>query len=160
MHLEFQGYKVELASIHGLIEFKGDPFVDEIYSLWKERRMMGYVMKIERVGFLLLEDKRELSEMVIRGFYVKPEHRNKGIGKILLKCLVEYVKDKFIWVNITEGAENLYIKEKFKVLGRRKDFPDQFIAYLSNRMATNGQLNKIKVKVEGYERTNSRGNSE
>lgn len=160
MYLEHSGYRIDFASVNGLVEFGFDPFVEEIYNLWKERNMKGYVLKIQGKGFLLLEDKREESEMVIRGFYVKPEHRGQGIGKALLECLVEHVKNRFIWVNITEGAESLYESVKFRILGRREGYPDQFIAYLPNRLATNGKINKLKEKVVGYERIIGRTDSE
>lgn len=108
-------------------DFK-DPFSKELIELWDRRYMQGSIflasMDGEYRGYVLLEKG---TKWTIRGFYVQPEYRNRGIGNSLLKLVCQFVdgKKQDCLVNITKGAEKIYIHNGFEILGPRLDFPDQ-----------------------------------
>ena len=129
-----------------------DPFAKELINLWRERDLKGYailyrdaIAKQEKGlvsydlspvrGFILVEKSPGSEVATIRGLFVEPEARNRSIGSRLIRYVQQVVKqkasygEKAIWVNITLGAENIYTRLGFKILGTRKDFPDQKIAY-------------------------------
>lgn len=84
----------------------------------------------EVAGYLLLETAGDT--VTIRGLYICEGFRRQGIGNRLLSKCIQYVEQtgrKHMYVNITEGAERFYQKYGFTILGVRKDFPDQSIAY-------------------------------
>ena len=87
----------------------------KVFIISKDGKYCGYV--------LLEEGKR----WTIRGFFVVPEYRNQGIGSRLLSLVCQFVdgKKQDCLVNITKGAEKIYINYGFEILGPRTDFPDQ-----------------------------------
>lgn len=110
-----------------------DTFSQELINLWDSRKLQGKIFYIlnskrEPVGYILLEE--QLKYDVIRGFYVKSDYRNLGYGTHLLEVVDDYVKSlpKNVLVNITKGAEGVYVREGYKLLGPREDFPDQIRA--------------------------------
>lgn len=131
-----------------------DPFAKDLIDLWNKRGLKGYSVlyrdaiarnnkglvsyTLSRVlGFILVERKGS-GPVTIRGLYVSPEARGRCIGSRLIQYVQKISKqdqeghvygEKAIWVNITSGAENIYTRLGFKILGTRKDFPDQEIAY-------------------------------
>ena len=113
-----------------------DPFSRDLVYLWDARYMKGLVIldeieipgKVCR-GYILLQESKK--DWTIRGFFVDQQCRNRGIGSKLLEKVDEIVsasKKKICYVNITEGAEDIYLKHGFTILGRRSDFPTQFRA--------------------------------
>lgn len=84
--------------------------------------------------------------------FVSPEARGRKIASRLVQYVQRVVKDqskvlygeKAIWVNITSGAENIYTRLGFKVLGTRKDFPDQKIAYWGE--ISPEEISEVKAK--------------
>lgn len=134
-----------------------DPFAKELLDLWNKRNLKGYAVLYRdalakqnkglisydlspALGFVLVEKKEGIA--TIRGLYVSPEARKRSIGSRLIQYVQRTAKqdhleghvygEKAIWVNITSGAENIYTRLGFKILGTRKDFPDQKIAYWGN----------------------------
>ena len=133
-----------------------EPFAKELLDLWNRRGLRGYAVLYRDaiaknhkglisytsspvLGFVLVEKKEGTT--TIRGLYVSPEARKRSIGSRLIQYVQKISKqdkegyvygEKAIWVNITSGAENIYTRLGFKILGTRKDFPDQKIAYWGN----------------------------
>lgn len=110
-----------------------DPFSEDLVYLWDVRRMKGKIIvdeleipgKVCR-GYILLQESKK--DWTIRGFFVDQQCRNQGIGSALLDKVDEIVsksKNKICYVNITEGAESIYIRHGFQILGPRSDFPTQ-----------------------------------
>lgn len=111
-----------------------DSFSKELIELWEDRKMSGKV-------FFYEEKKRPLSYILvqengytntIRGLYVIPEKRGKGLGTEMVDLVYSYYESlgaTTMFVNITEGAEKLYSNLGFTILGRRRDFTDQFVAF-------------------------------
>ena len=137
-------------SILPLIRSIEDPFSKEIIHLWDDRKMQGKLYWFQKgklpLGYILMQEEGEIN--TIRGLYVVPEARGKGIATKLLRkvCDIEDAREvRVIVVNITEGAENVYIRNKFKLLGKRKDFPDQIIAYRG--ILTDSENQKIQKKL-------------
>lgn len=121
-------------NIPKLVEEIEDDFSKELIKLWKDRKMQGFVWVAWKVcvpvGYILLEGQG--ADCTIRGFFVDSRYRGEGIGTQLLHRVMEDIKAEdrvSVIVNITEGAEKFYEREGFTVLGRRKDFPDQKIAF-------------------------------
>lgn len=105
-----------------------DPFSRELIDLWDRRYMKGKVFLVSEdgkyCGYILLEEGRKWT---IRGFFVQPGCRNRGIGSRLLSLVCQFVdgKKQDCLVNITKGIEKIYIDHGFEILGPRLDFPDQ-----------------------------------
>jgi len=80
----------------------------------------------EIVGFAGIWD--DTYNMHITNIAVKKSYRKKGIGSILLKKLIQITKEKSkesitLEVNeLNEVAINLYLKNNFKILGKRKKY--------------------------------------
>lgn len=116
-----------------------DPFSRELSDLWRERQLNGQVLWIRyrtcgtwfSAGYLLLENRKDGS--TIRGLYVHPEFRNRGLAHNLVEKAVEFRENKDLWVNVTKGAEKIYEDFGFRRLGERKDFPDQVLYYLGEK---------------------------
>ena len=111
-----------------------DPFSQELIKLWDDRKLEGKIFyalneRWEPIGYLLL-DTVVRDRWTIRGFFVREDYRGQGYGKKLLQVATYFCKsfDKDTFVNITEGAEKIYLDEGYEILGRREDFPDQFRA--------------------------------
>lgn len=80
----------------------------------------------EIVGFAGLWD--DTYNMHITNIAVKKTYRHKGIGETLLKKLIQITKEKkkeTITLEVNEQntiAQNLYLKNRFKIVGRRKKY--------------------------------------
>lgn len=117
-----------------LIRSIKDSFSEELINLWDFRKLSGTVFYAfdeslkDCLGYILVEEQKD--HVTIRGFYVKEECRGNGHGTTLLKAVDDHYcfLGKDIYVNITKGAENLYVKEGHELLGPREDFPDQIKA--------------------------------
>lgn len=86
------------------------------------------------------------SECTIRGFFVDERHRGRGIGARLLERCLEFTEttERYdVYVNISEGAEKAYKRCGFQILGTRKDFPDQKLAYRGPR-----NLEEVREKLK------------
>ena len=105
-----------------------DPFSRELIELWDMRYMKGKTFFVADRGYILLEDCKK--HWTIRGFFVRPEERGKGLGSDLLANVCDFVdnQEQDCFVNITRGAESIYIRHGFEILGPRPDFPDQLRA--------------------------------
>lgn len=105
-----------------------DPFSQELIELWDERHMKGRTFYVENKGYILLQDCKK--HWTIRGFFVQAEDRGRGLGSNILANVCKFVdsQKQDCFVNITIGAENIYIKYGFEILGPRPDFPDQLRA--------------------------------
>lgn len=129
-----------------------DPFSKELLLLWKERGMSGKILRIYNkeilVGYALIQESL-MTGITIRGFYILKEFRGQGFGKDLLvricKLYGTLSNRPPILVNITRGAEPLYEKCGFTLLGERKDFPGQTIAYWGE--LTERRLRELREKV-------------
>lgn len=96
------------------------------------------------MGYLLLETAG--SECTIRGFFVDERYRGRGIGARLLERCLEFteITERYnVYVNISEGAEKAYERCGFQILGTRKDFPDQKLAYRGPR-----NLEEVREKLK------------
>lgn len=138
-------------------------------DLWTERNLEGYAILYRDAiasrrkglvsynlspvqGFILVEVSPVREAVTIRGLFVSPEARGRKIASRLVQYVQRVVKDqskvlygeKAIWVNITSGAENIYTRLGFKVLGTRKDFPDQKIAYWGE--ISPEEISEVKAK--------------
>lgn len=104
-----------------------DPFSKELIELWDMRYMKGKVFWLEE-GYILLQDCKK--HWTIRGFFIRPEARNRRLGSMLLTEVCKFVgrKKQDCWVNITKGAESIYVRHGFEIIGPRPDFPDQIRA--------------------------------
>lgn len=102
-----------------------DPFSRELIELWDMRYMKGKVFCVEDKGYILLQDCRK--HWTIRGFFVQPEFRGKGLGSVLLANVCDFMEQQKqdCFVNITKGAESIYQRFNFEIIGPRPDFPDQ-----------------------------------
>ena len=105
-----------------------DPFSKELIELWDIRHMKGKIFYVEDKGYILLQDCRK--HWTIRGFFVQSEFRGKGLGSVLLANVCDFMEQQKqdCFVNITKGAESIYIKYRFELLGPRLDFLDQIRA--------------------------------
>jgi len=80
----------------------------------------------EIIGFAGLWD--DTYNMHITNIAVKKIYRHKGIGKKLLKKLIQITKEKrkeTITLEVNEQntiAQNLYLKNGFKIMGKRKKY--------------------------------------
>lgn len=80
----------------------------------------------EIVGFAGLWD--DTYNMHITNIAVKKVYRHKGIGEALLKKLIQITKEKnkeTITLEVNEQntiAQNLYLKNGFKIMGKRKKY--------------------------------------
>lgn len=128
-----------------------DPFARELLDLWNDRHLKGYAILYQDYiskgplqgykpspvqGFILVEKKN--NEAIIRGLFVDPKARRRQVGSRLIQYVQKIANqsregkvygEKTVWVNITSGAESIYTKMGFNIVGTRKDFPDQKIAY-------------------------------
>lgn len=138
-----------------LRSFYDDSFARELIDLWDDRKMEGVVFfEGEGKGFLLLQIRED--EAVIRGLYVKGEARGQGIGRELLEGVISYftvIHLNHLLVNITKGAEKLYKTLGFIILGPRKDFPEQQLAYYPTENTTEEHIRKMKEKIQPVEQT-------
>lgn len=102
-----------------------DPFSKELIELWDIRYMKGKIFYVEDRGYILLQDCEK--HWTIRGFFVQSEFRGKGLGSVLLANTCDFMdrQRQDCFVNITKGAENIYEKYRFELIGPRPDFPDQ-----------------------------------
>lgn len=110
-----------------------NPFVQEIVELWRDRGLKGtvYVLKEtrqDRVAAFLLLEQRPGKASIIRGLYTYEDFRRQGCGSYLIRLAVRENGQNGVIVNITAGAEKVYQKLGFKVLGRREDFKTQSVA--------------------------------
>lgn len=105
-----------------------DPFSRELIELWDIRHMKGKTFYVGDRGYILLQDCRK--HWTIRGFFVQPEDRGKGLGSVLLANVCDFVdgQRQDCFVNITKGAESIYVRHGFEIIGPRLDFPDQLRA--------------------------------
>ena len=101
------------------------PFSRELIELWDIRYMKGKIFFVENKGYILLQDCKK--HWTIRGFFVQLEERGKGLGSVLLANVCDFVDSQRqdCFVNITKGAENIYVRYGFEIIGPRPDFPDQ-----------------------------------
>jgi len=80
----------------------------------------------EIVGFAGVWD--DTYNMHITNIVVKKSYRRKGIGEILLKKLIQITEEKnkeTITLEVNEQntiAQNLYLKNGFKIMGKRKKY--------------------------------------
>ena len=80
----------------------------------------------EIVGFAGIWD--DTYNMHITNIAVKKTNRHKGIGKALLKKLIQITKEEnkeTITLEVNEQnkiAQNLYLKNGFKIMGKRKKY--------------------------------------
>ncbi len=137
-----------------------DPFSQELCRLWNSRDMQGFVFTVRDsenipVGYALLEDFGRTC--TIRGLFVCEDYRRHRVGSRLLHHVLESCalegRDKLL-VNITDGAEKIYEREGFRILGRRVDFPDQ-------QLATRGEfseeeLQKLRKKLQPEKKSRGR----
>lgn len=109
-----------------------DPFSKELVRLWDERNLKGQIFseweEKEVSGYILVENTLTKDHVTIRGLFVCEQCRGKGVAKQLLHCVKSFYSRPIV-VNITEGVERLYESVGFVIVGTRKDFPDQKIAY-------------------------------
>lgn len=134
------------------LDEKEDAFALDLINLWKARNLEGFYFfydfetagSSEVVGFVLLEGKGDAeTDNTIRGLYVAPRWRGKGIGRKLVEEALK-VKHKNFWVNVTDGAEEFYEKLGFKKVGRRVDFPDQTLYYHGPKDVSElGEIKKV-----------------
>lgn len=121
-----------------------------LLDLWESRKKTGVFFTYEKdnipVGFLILEIGKKCN--TIRGLYVKEAHRKQGIGEMLIRAAIGLSGETFLWVNITKGAEKLYTKLNFTVLGERRDFPDQVVAYFTGNLPDQHKIKYISQKVK------------
>lgn len=126
-----------------------------IYPIWKDKLWKGRVTKIEQsnpVDYLgkynpkIMENKAicfacfDGEEIVgvntllptsktfcrTRGFYINPEQRLKGLGKILMKRTLQQANDlkfKYIWSLPRKSALPFYLKFGFK---QTSEFDNQY----------------------------------
>lgn len=128
-----------------------DPFSKELIDLWDSRKLKGLVFSEYDeegiVSYILLEDRGEVA--TIRGFFTVPRSRGKGYGTQLLQTVCDLCDSfgkKTIVVNITKGAQNPYIRTGFVPLGKRKDFPNQVLAYRGELSESLEKELKRKIK--------------
>lgn len=128
-----------------------DSFSQELVKLWKERGMSGKIFWYDDqetvVSYVMVEEGGEIN--TIRGFYTTPLFRGKGLGSELLETVYSYYEAlgaRGMVVNITEGAEKVYEKQGYTILGTRKDFPDQKIAIKG--ILTEQEQEKLKKKIK------------
>lgn len=112
--------------------------------MWNFNKSKGYIYYIgnqnDIIGYCLLDDSN-----TIRGFFIKNEYRNLGLGTKLLQHVINENCSKTIVVNINKPAVNVYTKLGFKILGERRDF-NLLIGYygdLDNELKTK-LYNKLK----------------
>lgn len=124
-----------------------DSFSKELQELWLDNSRKGFIYIIYNnniaIGYLMYDD-----HSWIRGFYIASNYRGHGYGTLLLKHCCEDIADKVIKVNITRGAEKLYINEGFTIMGPRKDFDNLLIAFKGKLSTTdyNELRHKLNIK--------------
>lgn len=79
----------------------------------------------EPAGFILARHAPDETELLL--IAVSPEHRRKGIGKKLLRFLLDISNDNgsnkiFLEMRANNPAEQLYIKNGFQPIGKRKQY--------------------------------------
>lgn len=129
-----------------------DSFSQELVKLWLERNLSGKVFwfidsRGSTVSYIMVEEMGEIN--TIRGFYTEPSFRNQGIGSELLQTVYDYYEAlgaRAMVVNITKGAERIYEKQGYEILGTRKDFQDQKIA--TKGKLTDKEQEKLKKKIK------------
>lgn len=115
-----------------------DPFSQELIELWDNRELEGKIYTLwdngDLVGYILVELTGK--KCTIRGFYIISDFRGKGYGTGFLNSVCRILETNEnrgpIIVNITSGAEKVYELTNFNILGTRKDFPDQKLAFRGN----------------------------
>lgn len=105
-----------------------DPFSRELIELWEERKLKGKIFYISEKSYILVEESERHPYVTIRGFYTIPELRGEGLGSKLLEEVIDYYNGPIV-VNVSSGAEKVYENHQFKLLGKRRDFPGQVLAY-------------------------------
>jgi len=118
---------VALAMLHAVCfkesAWSAETFQD-FFTSTKWGRITGWMTleKAETCGFILA---RQVNlECEILTFSVHPDHQGKGIGRALLKKLLETVSGPiFLEVAVDNGAAiHLYQSEGFKVVGTRPNY--------------------------------------
>lgn len=104
---------------------QSDEFAKELADLWFGRKMKGVIytawLYSMPVGFIFLEHSHPYA-CTIRGTWVDPNFRGKGVGEFLLKKVLADTPKQDIIVNVTKGAEGFYEKYGFLKMGHRDDF--------------------------------------
>lgn len=110
-----------------------DSFSKELFDLWDKRELAGKTFYVEEdrrvISYVMVEETHIPDMVIIRGFYTVPDKRNLGIGADLLDYIATRYQQIPAIVNITEGAEGLYLRKGFQLAGRRSDFPGEIVAY-------------------------------
>jgi len=138
-------------TVPGYLRTIQDPFSQELIGLWDSRKLEGkiYTLRDEEklVGYILVEELGP--ECTIRGFYILPEFRGQGYGTGFLISVCKILEKREgrgpIYVNITDGAQKVYTECGFIILGRRKDFTDQWIAFKG--VLTDSQERALEKKI-------------
>ncbi len=118
-------YKIlKLQSIPIYIQNCKDQFVQELIELWNRYNRHGtiYVYKHQVIkGFIMVEQG---SDWTIRGTFTGTNYRGQGVAQRLIEEVKKDFLEQctgFLWVNITNDAEQLYLKTGFNIYGKRTD---------------------------------------
>lgn len=100
------------------------PFSLELMNLWNDRKLRGviYLLKDKTGAFaILFLEKKDMHASTIRGLFVQEDHRRQGYGEYLIRLATHEHGDRGVIVNITQGAEKVYQKQGFEILGLRPE---------------------------------------
>jgi ribosomal-protein-alanine N-acetyltransferase len=82
----------------------------------------------EIIGFVFVRLITSVNESEILNIAVRPQFRNIGVGNVLLREIIEYLKSKrikIVWLEVRKfnlPAQKLYLRNGFEICGARRNY--------------------------------------